>query len=139
MSRNASIEFKFQSVEDVKAVLDVLMADVFEFKDSYFVNDEDDMFDWIRSEGGSERALSAIAEAWRAGVTSGVLVTLAESERGGELIFFPDRSVVSFSASLQRKIITGSEKFTDFGWYCGKMVPPLERVGLAEINCSDFA
>ena len=142
MSGTAVIEFAFEEMRGAKCALRALAAAEFGLKSdgfvSYFVND-DGMFDWISVKVGVDRVSEEMDAAWNRGVVSGIVIKMPHSERGGELLFFPDRSVISFSATVDRKQISGSGIFTDLGWYCGFMVPALEPLGLIEVNSSDLA
>lgn len=143
MSRNASIEFVFEDLVEGEVVLANLvrsgMGLVHLGVVSYFTNDENKDFDWVnRNEGEVDQVIDKIGAAWRDGYISGIIARMPNSDRGGELLFFPERSVVSFSASINRKLLPTSERFTDLGWYCERLIPAMEPLGLSEVNCSDF-
>ncbi|MEU6849120.1 hypothetical protein ABZ901_04180 [Actinacidiphila alni] len=142
VSRESTIDFTFESPVDIRGAVRALRDAGVEFDRegvSYFVNSEDDLYDWIRVDSAELGAtLSLIESSWASGTVSGVTVGIQGSERGGELLFFPERSAVTFSASVNKEFITESSGFADLGWYCKVFIPIFESFGLAAVSSSDF-
>ncbi|MFJ2636025.1 hypothetical protein ACIO6U_29305 [Streptomyces sp. NPDC087422] len=142
MSRESSIDFTFEGPLDIKGVIRGLREAGVEFDRegiSYFVNAGDDLYDWIRADSADlDAVLCLIENSWISGSVSGVAVGIRNSESGGDLLFFPGHSRVTFSASVNKRLISESSKFADLGWYCKFFIPILEPFGLVAVNSSDF-
>ncbi|MFG3116775.1 hypothetical protein ACGF4C_20545 [Streptomyces sp. NPDC048197] len=104
-----------------------------------YVLDRDGMFDWKRVD------ISRLADVldWASscefgGATFGISI-IFDGDRGGDLLFLPERKELSFLVTINRKTLTPLSKFCDFGWYLRRLVPVLEPMGLAEIELRDAA
>jgi len=105
-----------------------------------YVFDENQMFDWVRTE--DVRIGDLLAQADRRPpdlVTVGFTILVdVLSEVGGDLLFWPGRSEMSFIASINRRKLAYPSKFTDLGWYLNRLIPVLEPLGLVEIPARDL-
>ncbi|MCX4550982.1 hypothetical protein OG204_12285 [Streptomyces sp. NBC_01387] len=106
---------------------------------SYLI-DEDGTFNWHQETGSSiERVITEIGKDHWTQHTVGISLIIPGSDRGGDLIFHPGRSTISFIVAINRKTLPGSSKFCDIGWYLSSLVPILEPFGLSEIETVDSA
>lgn len=143
LSRSVDIDFQFATPMVVSGLLNELVTAGCSL--SYrgqvsYVFDENQMFDWLRVEDSRVGDLLVQADALPPNlVTVGFTILLdVPSEVGGDLLFQPGRSEVSFVASINRRKLTRSSKFTDLGWYLNRLIPVLEPLGLAGIQARDL-
>ncbi|MFF3261178.1 hypothetical protein [Streptomyces sp. NPDC002932] len=142
MSRSVDIDFLFESPVSPRAVLQRLRGDGFGLsRDGYFsyLLDGEEGFDWNRKE---ERFLDAAitemeSDRW-VGFSVGVTANLPNSTSAGEFVFQPDRLIVSFLVTVNRKNIPGST-FCDMGWYLRTLCPSFEALGATGVETADVA
>jgi len=141
MSRTADIDFTFSGPVDVTGFLNLLAGGGVSFSRAGHVSyllDEDGMFDWSQAaDAALDGIILEMGDVRRIQGTVGISMIFSESIQGGDLLFQPGRSVVSFLISINRKNLSGSSKFCDLGWYLDRLVPLLEPLGLIEIEARD--
>ncbi|WP_436787583.1 hypothetical protein [Yinghuangia sp. YIM S10712] len=142
MSRSASIDFGFAAPVDVAAVIHGLAVHGMSFEAdgvvSYLI-DHDRMFDWQRVDASVYSEVVRQLTAERIGTALlGITVYLDDMPRGGDLLFFPDRSALSFNIEVNRKPMEGGSRFCDFGWYLQRLVPVMEPLGLISLKADDL-
>ncbi|WP_405817470.1 hypothetical protein OG241_23200 [Streptomyces sp. NBC_01390] len=104
---------------------------------SYLI-DEDGMFEW-RSAAASDvdDVISRLADKrWEDRVV-GMTLLLPGGPHGGDLLFHPGRTSVSFVIAVHPRLLPGSSCFCDLGWYLARLVPLLEPLGLSEVEALD--
>ncbi|MFI5758368.1 hypothetical protein [Streptomyces sp. NPDC051569] len=103
-----------------------------------YLLDDDGMFDWIQdADDDLSRIILEMGDTrWSRGIV-GISLMFSGSAQGGDLLFQPGRSVISFLISINRKNLSKSSKFCDLGWYLDRLVPALEPLGLVEIEARD--
>ncbi|MFF5129225.1 hypothetical protein ACFY41_20110 [Streptomyces syringium] len=69
----------------------------------------------------------------------GISIYNQEADTGGFLLFFADRTQVSFSPSINRRKLTVAEEMTDLPWYLERMLPGLYAAGLLGYQAQDIA
>jgi hypothetical protein len=143
LSRSVDLDFEFAAPIEMSGLLNDLVAAGCSL--SYrgqvsYVFDENKMFDWVRVDDSRIGDLLDQADALPSNRTAvGFAILLdVQSEIGGDLLFHPERSEMSFIASINRRILSGSSKFTDLGWYLGRLIPILEPLGLVGIQARDL-
>lgn len=140
MSSSADFDFSFARPVEVVSVLQALSAHYSMVKNgciAYLV-DLDGLFDWTatRAEFQDEVLIELGKSSWQDRMV-GVTIYIKDTERGGDLLFHPGRSVISFAASVNRKNLSKVSKFCDLGWYLKGLVDVFEPMGLREIEARD--
>ncbi|MFI6150282.1 hypothetical protein [Streptomyces sp. NPDC051109] len=141
MGALTGIDFTFDTPIDTSAALRKMQDDGISFireggASSLF--DENGMFDWKDVSASSLPAIIAeMGDVRWANATVGISLLLRDSQRGGDLLFHPGRSAVSFMATINRKPLSDSSRFCDVGWYLNNLVPILEGFGLREVEVRD--
>ncbi|MCX4920201.1 hypothetical protein [Streptomyces sp. NBC_00687] len=141
MTRTVDIDFTFKSAVEPSSVVGRLVssgmtADV-GGKISYLL-DLDGMFDWGNADSSElDQVISLMGDRrWGDGHV-GITLLFAGSTRGGDLLFQPGRTVVSFSITVNPKYLQNSSKFCDLGWYLAALIPLFEPLGLTEVEARD--
>ncbi|MFD3519439.1 hypothetical protein [Streptomyces sp. NPDC058653] len=141
MTRTSDMEFNFEKPLPIRQALHLLQESSLTFTRSdqvSFVIDHDKMFDWTN--GSAAHLDTIIDEADRAdpaSTTFGITSYFGSSAHGGDLLFHPGRREISFMVTVDKRTLPGS-RFCDFGWYLGRLVPPLEQLGLVELTATDI-
>lgn len=103
-----------------------------------YLIDEDGMFDWRKStEDRLDDVISEMGERrWRDRVV-GITLIFPGSISGGEILFHPGRTSVSCVISVNPRLLPGSSRFCEVGWYLANLVPLFEPLGLVEVETRD--
>ncbi|MGW0757934.1 hypothetical protein ACWD1Y_15810 [Streptomyces sp. NPDC002814] len=141
MTRSVDIDFTFGEPVDVlltlRALLEAGMVPSVEGEVTYLI-DADGMFDWQKAEVPQlKEIISALGESRWADRVVGMTLLLPEAIRGGEVLFHPGRTSVSYVISVNPKCLPASSRFCDVGWYLANLVPIFEPLGLSEIETRD--
>ncbi|MFI9236422.1 hypothetical protein [Streptomyces sp. NPDC053079] len=144
MSRTADIDFTFQSPVTVTSVVKALSqsgwSPVEPLGISHASEDEDGDLDWESAspESGAE-IIDGLDSPRNHGRMVGISIYSQEAETGGLLLFFADRTQVSFTPSINRRKHAVAEEMTDIPWYLEQMLPPLHTAGLLGYQAQDVA
>ena len=141
MPRTVDIDFAFREPisvsEALRALLDAGLRTSLDAEVWYLV-DEDGMFDWQRAAASDlDDVISGLADKrWEDRVV-GMTLFLPEGPHGGDLLFHPGRTSVSFVVAVHPRFLPGSSSFCDLGWYLARLIPVLEPLGLSEVETRD--
>ena len=141
MSRTVDIDFTFAESISVSELLHALVSAGLHLSSdaevSYLI-DEDGMFEWQKAAASDvDDVISRLADKrWEDRVV-GMTLLLPEGPHGGDLLFHPGRTSVSFVVAVHPRILPGSSRFCDLGWYLARLIPVLEPMGLSEIEARD--
>ncbi|WP_062415291.1 hypothetical protein [Sphaerimonospora mesophila] len=142
MSRSVDIDFVFDRPVRVPVALEAMLAHGVSFSRNGVVShllDEDGMYDWQEvPDSRLADVINSMGEArWR-DATLGIVAFLDDFPHGGDVIFHPDRLLISFVVSINKISLPGNSRFCDMGWYLRKLVPIFEPLGLSEIKTADL-
>ncbi|UUU31891.1 hypothetical protein JIX56_19380 [Streptomyces sp. CA-210063] len=141
MARTVDIDFTFDGAIDVSAALGALleagMRPSMEGEVAYLI-DEDGMFDWKRLEDSrlNEVIFKMGESRWRDRVV-GITLFFPEVDSGGDFLFHPGRTSISCVIGVNPKLLPGSSRFCDIGWYMARLIPLFESMGLSEVEARD--
>ncbi|MFF4044339.1 hypothetical protein [Streptomyces sp. NPDC001816] len=142
MTRSADIDFDFSRAVSVSEILHSLSIEGVSLHENNrisYVLDRDESFDWVQAHSSDiNRIISAADESDPEGTTFVISISFSGTRVGGEILFHKGRRAVSFMASVNRRYISGTSVFCDFGWYLERLVPALEPFGLSEITARDY-
>jgi hypothetical protein len=141
VSRSSDIDFNFVDTLSIPGSVRLLERHGARFsRDGLlsYVLDKDETFDWQQVESGALDDLLVRAAAEGVSTSFGVTVFLDDRNTGGDLLYHPGHQTVSFMATINRKLLPGSARFCDMGWYLAKLIPPLEEIGLHDYVASDY-
>lgn len=141
MTRTSDIDFRFEGQLDVCGVVHQLMAHGVSFSRNgqvSYVLDSDGIFDWKSIHDLELRNVVISAAEGGVDTSFGVTLFLDNHVTGGDLLFHPGRRDVSFMVTVNRKLISGSQRFCDFGWYLHRLVPVFEKFSLCEVAAHDY-
>ncbi|MEW9533289.1 hypothetical protein [Microbispora sp. NPDC049125] len=141
-SRTSSIEFTFTHEVTVRAVVDGLASGGWSLKEplglSYVVND-DDLYDWqSTSLDCADEVLMLLDAPENRGFHVGVCIYHRKAETGGQLLFFPGRTLCSFYPTINRRSLPEAPAFTDLSWYLQALVTPFLPIGLHSYETCDI-
>ena len=141
MSRTVDIDFAFRGPisvsEALRALLDAGLRVPSDAEVSYLV-DEDGMFEWQKAAVSEmEDVITRLEDKrWEDRVV-GMTLLLPDGPHGGDLLFHPGRTSVSFVVAVHPRFLPGSSRFCDLGWYLERLIPVLEPLGLSEVEARD--
>lgn len=142
MSRSSDIDFSFEDPLNVSDVLHSLVshgASLSRNGEISYVLDRDEMFDWQSVPAAElENVIAAEAKEDSSSTSFGISLFLDDQLTGGDLLFHPGRTALSFMVAINRRILPGSQRFCDFGWYLSRLIPVFENMGLKEFTASDY-
>lgn len=141
-SRTSSIDFTFRREVTVRAVVDGLASGGWSLKEplgiSYVVND-DDAYDWQSTNlDCTDEVLTLLDAPENLEFHVGVCIYHAEAETGGQLLFFPGRTLCAFSPTINRRSLPDAPAFTDVAWYLQALVTPSLPIGLHSYEACDI-
>ncbi|MFF4405725.1 hypothetical protein ACFY2W_33175 [Streptomyces sp. NPDC001262] len=144
MSRTADIDFTFQGPVKPSVFVQALSrsgwSSVEPLGVSCAVEDEDGDLEWERAAPESvEQILVDLDSRQESGQLVGISLYNQEADTGGLLLFFRDRTQVSFTPRINRRSLAVAEEMTDLSWYLGSMVPELYGIGLMGYEAQDIA
>ncbi len=141
MTRSVDIDFEFKASIDVSMVLHALMAAGFRpsaESELAYVIDEDGMFDWQRvSDRRLGEVIANMGESRWGDRVVGITLLFPEVDCGGDFLFHPGRTSISYVIGANPKYLPGSSRFCDIGWYLERLVPLFEPMGLSGIETRD--
>ncbi|MEH0590051.1 hypothetical protein QA942_40995 [Streptomyces sp. B21-106] len=141
VSRTVDIDFTFGEAISVSEVLHALLGAGLRMPSDTEVPYLVDEGRHVRvAEGGrfrrGRRHLPAGDKRWEDRAV-GMTLLLPDGPHGGDLLFHPGRTSVSFVVAVHPRYLPDSSRFCDLGWYLARLVPALEPLGLAEIEARD--
>ncbi|GGO43910.1 hypothetical protein GCM10012287_08210 [Streptomyces daqingensis] len=142
MARSSDIDFSFEEKLEVSAVVHRLMSHGASFlRDGRvtYVIDKEEMFDWQSVPALELERVLAIADTESADFSFGLAVFLDDRFTGGDLLFHPGHKTASFMVTINRKLLFGSQRFCDFGWYLNRLIPVFEEFNLTSFTASDYS
>ncbi|GAA2411021.1 hypothetical protein GCM10010420_44840 [Streptomyces glaucosporus] len=143
MARSADIDFNFGAPVSVSEVLHSFLRHGFLLTHRGLVSyvlDDDGMYDWKKADGSRLEEVIAIGGNSDPERTSfGISLFLGEHGTGGDLLFHRGRKRRSFMIEVNRRTVSRSSRFCDFGWYLERMVPVMEPLGMTELVARDSA
>ncbi|MCF3964383.1 hypothetical protein [Streptomyces fuscigenes] len=142
MSRTADIDFTFVRPVTLGSVVRAIEPSGWSAEEplgvSYLI-DEDDDFDWERAEPAEARSVLARLDAADSGATHvGVSLFSREAGTGGLMLFFPGRTMATFTPSINRRPLVDGSSLTDVAWYVGQLAGPLVELGLSGYTARDL-
>ncbi|MEU1518524.1 hypothetical protein ABZ490_41355 [Streptomyces sp. NPDC005811] len=141
MSRTVDIDFTFGEAISVLDALDALLGSGLRMPSDtevLYLLDEDGMFEWQKAPASDvDDVISRLADKQWEDRVVGMTLLLPDGPHGGDLLFHPGRTSVSFVVAVHPRLLSGSSRFCDLGWYLERLVPALEPLGLAEIEARD--
>ncbi|MFI8888238.1 hypothetical protein [Streptomyces sp. NPDC053813] len=141
MTRSVDIDFEFNESINVSKVLGRLIEagldPLYQGEVAYLI-DDDGLFEWRRGEGTvlSDVVRKIDESRWR-DRTVGMTLVFPDADSGGDFLFHPGRTSVSFVVAINPRPLFPSSHFCDIGWYMAKLVPLLEPLGLMGIEARD--
>jgi hypothetical protein len=142
MTRSADIDFEFSRVVSISETLNSLFdrgASPHGGSGISYVLDENGSFDWIQAESSDiDRIISTAESSDPSSSTFIISIFFNGTQVGGEILFHKERRAISFMATVNRRHISDSSVFCDFGWYLERLVPALEPLGLSEVTARDY-
>ncbi|MFI1253962.1 hypothetical protein ACH4U6_09185 [Streptomyces netropsis] len=144
MSRTVDINFTFQSSVTVSSVVGSLSQSGWSPTEplgiSYAREDEDGDLEWeSAAPDSSNQVITILDSPQNQGHVVGISIYHQETETGGLLLFFADRTQVSFSPSINRRKLAVAEEMTDLPWYLERMLPGLYATGILGYQAQDIA
>jgi hypothetical protein len=141
VTRSVEIDFTFSGPVEISmalhALLEAGMVPSVEGEVTYLI-DVDGMFDWRKASMPQlKEVISALSESRWADHVVGMTLLFPEGAHGGDVLFHPERASVSYVIGVNPKLLSGSSRFCDIGWYLAKLVPVFEPLGLSEIETRD--
>jgi hypothetical protein len=141
VSRTVDIDFTFAEPISVSEVLHALLSAGLRAPSDAevpYLIDEDGMFEWQKATASDlYDVISGLADKrWEDRVV-GMTLLLPDGPHGGDLLFHPGRTSVSFVVAVHPRLLPGSSRFCDLGWYLARLIPVLEPLGLSEIEARD--
>ncbi|WP_149831358.1 hypothetical protein [Streptomyces tailanensis] len=141
MARTVDIDFTFEDAIDVstaiRTLLEAGMRPSREGEVAYLI-DEDGMFDWQRiEEGRLDEVIFKMGESRWGDRVVGITLFFPDVNSGGDFLFHPGRNSISCVIGVNPKLLSGSSRFCDIGWYLVWLVPLFESLGLSEIEARD--
>ncbi|MEH0446082.1 MULTISPECIES: hypothetical protein [unclassified Streptomyces] len=141
MSRTVDIDFTFGEAISVSEVLHALLGAGLRMPSDTevpYLVDEDGMFEWQKAAASDvDDVISRLADKRWEDRAVGMTLLLPDGPHGGDLLFHPGRTSVSFVVAVHPRYLPDSSRFCDLGWYLARLVPALEPLGLAEIEARD--
>ena len=120
-----------------------LLASGWSYNDSGYISylplgDNDEM-DWQR---GALDDWPAIIDLIEGKVLCNELIGLSlihGKTSGGELLIPSNLQTITMSLTINRRILPGKFRMTDYSWYLERLLPPLEQTGytIERVECSD--
>ncbi|MEU5205008.1 hypothetical protein AB0H44_19190 [Streptomyces pseudogriseolus] len=142
MTRTIGIDFSFTHPVDVSDTVHTLikggMTPLCDGALLYLI-DEDGLFNWQKTSPSTlAEVLTEMGNRRWADRTVGMLLLFPGAERdfGGDLLFHPGRTCLSYAITINAKRLPNSI-FCDMGWYLQRLVPSLEPLGLSEVETQD--
>ncbi|MFF6999425.1 hypothetical protein ACFY93_31425 [Streptomyces sp. NPDC008313] len=141
MTRSVDIDLEFQRVLDVGLTVRRLfrsgMNPLVHGEVCYLLND-DGLFDWRREQSPDlEGIVSELGQARRDDAMVGISLLFPDSQHGGDFLFHPGRTMISCVLSINPKLLSGSSRFCDIGWYLAHLIPIFAPLGLTEFEARD--
>ncbi|MDX5563230.1 hypothetical protein PYK79_07845 [Streptomyces sp. ID05-04B] len=141
MSRTVDIDFTFGEAISVSEVLYALLGTGLRMPSDTevpYLVDEDGMFEWQKAAASDvDDVISRLADKRWEDRAVGMTLLLPDGPHGGDLLFHPGQTSVSFVVAVHPRHLPDSSRFCDLGWYLARLVPALEPLGLAEIEARD--
>ncbi|MFB7336046.1 hypothetical protein ACFC00_31165 [Streptomyces adustus] len=141
MSRTVDIDFTFGEPISVAEALRALLSAGLRTPPGdqvLYLVDEGGMFDWQKAAISElDEVVSRVADKrWEDRVV-GLTLLLSDEPHGGDFLFHPGRTSVSFVAAVHPRLLPQSSRFCDLGWYLERLIPVLEPLGLSGIETRD--
>ncbi len=140
MSVSASIEIEFVGIDIIKTIQS-LLNNGWTFDDnghkSYLPIGDNDEWDWSWDLLTNEQLLNILKKKLELGEVIGVGITWSDTERGGELIFENDKSLI---LNLSNNRLVGESSITDFDWYLRKIINVFDqdKIEVQSIKCYEY-
>ena len=140
MGLTASIDIELEKQLDGNFFETEVLLNNWGFNDydsiSYIPLNESD-FEWIKVPfSEKERVMKEIVNKLNKNEVVGIILTLNESNIGGQLIYFPNRKMISFNININR--ITLPSGKTDFEWYENNFEKMFEKYNIKSINHTEY-
>jgi hypothetical protein len=106
---------------------------------SYAVEDSAGDLDWQSTSPGNSHSITAMLDSQeRRAERVGVCVYQAEAATGGQLLFDPTRTTLTFVPTINRRLHAMGDDFTDISWYVRTLLPGFLDGGLTGYEAEDI-
>lgn len=145
MSHSSSIDISSNEKQAItpSTILNALLAAGWSYNDHGHISfaSSEDLSDWQWAPLSDWPCiLQRLDTAYANGIIVSVSLLIEAEASGGNFLFFPESSSISLSPSINRKEISSVFRLTDYSWYLGKLVKPIEATGykIDRIECADY-